>query len=129
MEFLRAQDGNYYFMEINARLQVEHPVSEMLTGIDIVKGQLEIASGEKLGLGQEEVEMKGHAIEARVYAEDPVSFQPSPGPIEKLRLPEETESLRIDHALEQGGTVPPYYDPLLAKVIGWGPTRDRKSVV
>jgi len=127
MEFLRAQNGNYYFMEINARLQVEHPVSEMLTGIDIVKSQLEIASGEKLGLGQEEVEMKGHAIEARVYAEDPVSFQPSPGPLKKLRLPEETKSLRIDHALEQGGTVPPYYDPLLAKVIGWGPTRPESA--
>jgi len=127
MEFLRAENGNYYFMEINARLQVEHPVSEMLTGIDIVKGQLEIASGEKLGLGQEEVVMKGHAIEARVYAEDPVSFQPSPGLLKKLRLPDETEFLRIDHALEQGGTVPPYYDPLLAKVIAWGSTRSESS--
>jgi acetyl/propionyl-CoA carboxylase alpha subunit len=127
MEFLRAENGNYYFMEINARLQVEHPVSEMLTGIDIVKGQLEIASGEKLGIAQEEVVMKGHAIEARVYAEDPVSFQPSPGPIEELRLPEETESLRIDHALEQGGSVPPYYDPLLAKVIARGTTRSESS--
>ena len=123
MEFLRAENGNYYFMEINARLQVEHPVSEMLTGIDIVKSQLEIASGEKLALIQEEIKIKGHAIEARVYAEDPVSFQPSPGSIKKLSLPEETESLRIDHALEQGGSVPPYYDPLLAKVIAWAPTR------
>lgn len=123
IEGLRSESGDYYFMEINARLQVEHPVTEFLTGVDIVKSQLRIASGEKLPLTQEEVKMEGHAIEARVYAEDPVSFQPSPGTIEELRLPEETEYLRIDHALEKGGAVPPYYDPLLAKVIAWAPTR------
>lgn len=123
IEGLRSENGDYYFMEINARLQVEHPVTEFMTGVDIVKSQLRIASGEKLSLTQDEVRMEGHAIEARVYAEDPVSFQPSPGIIKKLRLPGETKHLRIDHALEEGGSVPPYYDPLLAKVIAWAPTR------
>jgi len=127
MEFLRSEDGNYYFMEINARLQVEHPVTEFLTGIDIVKSQLRIASGEKLELAQKDIKMKGYAIEARVYAEDPVSFEPSPGTIKKLRLPEETKQLRIDHALEENATVPPFYDPLLAKVIAWGSTRSEAS--
>lgn len=123
MEFLRSQGGVYYFMEINARLQVEHPVTEFLTGVDIVKAQLSIASGEALSIRQEDVEMKGHAIEARVYAEDPVTFQPSPGTIGKLRLPPETTFLRIDHSLEEKGVVPPYYDPLLAKVVAWGENR------
>ncbi len=124
MEYLRSEDGSYYFMEVNARLQVEHPVTEFLTGIDIVQKQLTIASGQGLEIGQEDVEMKGHAIEARVYAEDPVSFCPSPGIITKLDFPLlDAKTLRIDHAIEEGGTVPPYYDPLLAKVIAWGPTR------
>jgi len=123
IEGLRSQAGDYYFMEINARLQVEHPVTELLTGVDIVKTQLQIASGEKLALKQDQVSVKGHAIEARVYAEDPVSFQPSPGTIKRLVLPGEKETLRIDHALEEGGVVPPYYDPLLAKVITWAPSR------
>lgn len=124
MEFLRSGDGNFYFMEVNARLQVEHPVTEFLTGIDIVKSQLRIASGEKLDLQQEEVKFQGHSIEARVYAEDPVSFAPSPGTIQKVRLPElDGRYLRIDHAIEDGSRVPPFYDPLLAKVISWGPNR------
>lgn len=123
MEFLRSEDGNYYFMEINARLQVEHPVSEMITGVDIVENQLRIASGEEIGLKQDDIEMKGHAIEARVYAEDPATFQPSPGNIRTLKFPENLEYIRIDHALEEGGAVPPFYDPLLAKVIAYGPTR------
>ncbi len=124
MEFLRSAEGNFYFMEVNARLQVEHPVTEFLTGIDIVKGQLRIASGEKLNLQQEEVKFQGHSIEARVYAEDPVSFAPSPGMIQKVRFPEmDGRYLRIDHAIEEGGRVPPFYDPLLAKVISWGPNR------
>ena len=127
MEFLRSEHGVYYFMEINARLQVEHPVTEFTTGIDIVKTQLEIAAGERLQFGQEDITMKGHAIEARVYAEDPVSFQPSPGTIKNLRLPEETEYLRIDHALEENAAVPPFYDPLLAKVIAAGSTRSEAS--
>jgi acetyl/propionyl-CoA carboxylase alpha subunit len=124
MEFLRSEDGNFYFMEVNARLQVEHPVSEFLTGVDIVKSQLRIASGEKIGLQQEEIKLQGHSIEARIYAEDPVSFSPSPGTIEKLRLPiTDGKYLRIDHAIEEGGSVPPFYDPLLAKVISWGSNR------
>ena len=124
MEFLRSADGNYYFMEINARLQVEHPVSEFLTGIDIVEEQLKIASGEKLDIGQKDVSFNGYSIEARVYAEDPVSFCPSPGTITRLRIPEvDGKHLRIDHAMDEGGAVPPYYDPLLAKVISWGESR------
>lgn len=124
VEFLRSGEGKYYFMEINARLQVEHPVTEFVTGLDIVKAQLEIASGQKLEIEQDDVKLNGHAIEARVYAEDPVTFFPSPGQITKLVLPStDNGRLRIDHALQEGGVVPPYYDPLLAKVIAWGPSR------
>lgn len=123
LEYLRAGDGNYYFMEINARLQVEHPVTEYLTGIDIVKQQLAIASGEALGIAQEDVRFDGHAIEARVYAEDPETFIPSPGTISALTFPAEDSKVRIDHALEVDTSVPPYYDPLLAKVIAWGDDR------
>lgn len=124
-EGLRSEDGKYYFMEVNARLQVEHPVTEMLTGIDIVRCQLEIASGEKLTLAQSDVGMSGHAIEARVYAEDPETFFPSPGVITELHLPMEDRNLRIDHALAPNTPVPPYYDPLLAKVISWEATREQ----
>ncbi len=127
IEGLRSKAGDYFFMEINARLQVEHPVTEFLTGVDIVQTQLKIASGEKMALSQEAVKMVGHAIEARVYAEDPVTFQPSPGVIEKLHLPQEGRDLRIDHALEEGGSVPPFYDPLLAKVIAWSETREQAT--
>jgi acetyl-CoA carboxylase biotin carboxylase subunit len=123
VEYLRSEDGNYYFMEINARLQVEHAVTEMMTGIDIVRCQLEIAAGEELRFEQQHVETKGHAIEARIYAEDPVTFIPSPGIITELVLPQTNEHLRIDHALEKSVMVPPFYDPLLAKVISWGQTR------
>ncbi|MBI5602569.1 MAG: ATP-grasp domain-containing protein [Deltaproteobacteria bacterium] len=123
IEGLRSGDGHYYFMEINARLQVEHPVTEFLTGIDIVKSQLQIAAGERLPFRQEEIIRQGHAIEARVYAEDPETFFPSPGTITFLHLPEANRNLRIDHALAAPMTVPPYYDPLLAKVIAWDQTR------
>lgn len=123
LEGLRAANGEYYFMEVNARLQVEHPVSEYLTGVDIVRLQLEIASGEALGLSQDDISFSGHAIEARVYAEDPDTFFPSPGTIEKVVLPELSENLRVDHALADGCTVPPYYDPMLAKVIAWDQNR------
>lgn len=123
IEFLRAQDGSFYFMEVNARLQVEHPVTEMVTGTDIVKHQLKIASGERLEMKQEDVRLNGHAIEARVYAENPITFCPSPGTIEKLSLPTPSANVRIDHALEEGFVVSPYYDPLLAKIIVWGKSR------
>jgi acetyl-CoA carboxylase biotin carboxylase subunit len=124
LEFLRSGEGNYYFMEVNARLQVEHPVTEYLTGIDIVQQQLAIASGEVLGVAQEDVQFNGHAIEARVYAEDPETFIPSPGTITRLSLPAADPHLRIDHALQENTIVPPYYDPLLAKVIAWGKDRN-----
>lgn len=124
IEFLRSDNGKYYFMEINARLQVEHPVTEYLTGIDIVKQQLLIASGEKLTFTQEDIRFDGHSIEARVYAEDPETFIPSPGTITSLGLPEQENGLRIDHALAENVAVPPYYDPLLAKVITWGSDRN-----
>ena len=127
LEGLRSAQGDYYFMEVNARLQVEHPVSEYLTGTDIVRHQLEIASGQGLPFSQEDVSFRGHAIEARVYAEDPETFFPSPGTISKIVLPAESENLRVDHALADGCTVPPYYDPMLAKVVAWD--RDRPSAV
>lgn len=124
MEFLRSAEGHFFFMEVNARLQVEHPVTEFLTGIDIVERQLRIAAGEQLEIRQADVTLRGHAIEARIYAEDPVSFCPSPGTITHLQLPPtDPACLRIDHALAAGAAVPPYYDPLLAKVIAWGETR------
>lgn len=123
LEGLRSEDGHYYFMEVNARLQVEHGVSEMLTGTDVVRCQLEIASNEPLRFRQEDIRMRGHAIEARVYAEDPNTFLPSPGKITELRLPDAGAYLRVDHALQNNSSVPPYYDPLLAKVIAWGQDR------
>ena len=126
IEFLRSEDGNYYFMEVNARIQVEHPVTELITGMDIVKCQLDIASGKRLDITQEDVLFDGHAIEARIYAEDPVSFLPHPGTISKLRFPIIRKvKTRFEHALEEGMNVSPYYDPMLAKVVAWGSTRER----
>ena len=119
MEFLRSGTGNFYFMEVNARLQVEHPVSEFVTGHDIVQWQLRIADGESLMFAQDDVRLTGHSIEARCYAEEPGTFRPSPGTIKGLHLPTMGRHVRIDHALEVGGAVPPYYDPLIAKVISW----------
>lgn len=126
IEYLRSGDGRFYFMEINARIQVEHPVTEFITGTDIVRIQLEVAAGKRLGIAQEDVRFDGHAIQARVYAEDPVSFMPSPGVISKLRFPVIRKiKTRFDHALEEGAAVSPFYDPMLAKVIVWGSTRER----
>ncbi len=125
IEFLRSNDGHYYFMEINARLQVEHPVTEYVTGFDLVKWQILIASGKRLDFTQQDVTLSGHAIEARVYAEDPETFIPSPGTIKDLKFPEHNPKIRIDHALKENTAVPPYYDPLLAKVIAWGKERAR----
>lgn len=124
MEFLRSPEGHFYFMEVNARLQVEHPVTEFVTGIDIVKHQIKIASGERLEFKQEEVQFQGYSIEARVYAEDPTTFAPSPGVIQKVCFPHiDGRYIRIDHAIKEGSKVPPFYDPLLAKVISWGMNR------
>lgn len=123
LEGLRTKSGAHYFMEVNARLQVEHPVSEFLTGVDIVRQQLEVAMGGELPWSQDEINTQGHAIEARIYAEDPETFYPSPGVISRIVLPPTSERLRVDHALADGCTVPPYYDPMLAKVIAYDETR------
>ncbi|NOU28206.1 MAG: ATP-grasp domain-containing protein, partial [Polyangiaceae bacterium] len=125
-EFIADAEGNLFFLEVNARLQVEHPVTEMVTGLDLVELQLRVASGEKLpDLSQ--VQKRGHSIEARVYAEDPKKgFIPKPGPIETLTWPngeEQTATLRIESGVHAGSKVTPYYDPMVAKVVVWGETR------
>ncbi len=120
---LRA-DG-FYFMEMNTRLQVEHPVTEMITGLDLVELQLRVAAGEPLPFAQGDLTIQGHAVEARVYAEDPENdFLPSTGKLWALRLPEETGGIRIDSGVAEGGAVTPFYDPMIAKVIAHGATRD-----
>ncbi len=120
---LRA-DG-FYFMEMNTRLQVEHPVTEMITGLDLVELQLRVAAGEPLPFAQGDLTIQGHAVEARVYAEDPENdFLPSTGKLWALRLPEETGSIRVDSGVGEGGAVTPFYDPMIAKVIAHGATRD-----
>ncbi|MBR0937266.1 acetyl/propionyl/methylcrotonyl-CoA carboxylase subunit alpha [Bradyrhizobium jicamae] len=118
-------DGkNVFFIEMNTRLQVEHPVTELITGVDLVEWQLRVASGEALPLKQEEIGLNGHAIEARVYAENPQkNFMPSVGRIKTWRTPPEAEGLRIDAGYRSGDNVSPYYDAMLAKVIAWAPTR------
>jgi 3-methylcrotonyl-CoA carboxylase alpha subunit len=114
-----------FFIEMNTRLQVEHPVTELITGIDLVEWQLRVAFGEKLPLAQDEIKLNGHAIEARVYAENPhKNFMPSVGRIRTWRLPEPTNGLRIDAGYREGDAVSPHYDAMLAKVIAWAPTRD-----
>ncbi len=124
VEFIANQDGSFYFMEMNTRLQVEHPVTEMITGIDLVEWQLRVASGEPLPLGQDQLEFDGHAIEARIYAEDPErGFLPSTGRLVHLAPPAETEHVRIDTGVEQGDEITPHYDPMIAKLIVWGDDR------
>jgi acetyl-CoA carboxylase biotin carboxylase subunit len=122
VEFLMAPDKGFYFLEMNTRLQVEHPITEMTTGRDIVKEQLAIASGEPISFSQPEVGLSGHAIEMRIYAEDPVRFLPSPGTISGLTWPED-EHVRVDTGVVQGVAVTPFYDPLIAKLCVWGPDR------
>ncbi|HYW61697.1 MAG TPA: acetyl/propionyl/methylcrotonyl-CoA carboxylase subunit alpha [Bradyrhizobium sp.] len=119
-------DGkDVFFIEMNTRLQVEHPVTELITGIDLVEWQLRVAFGEKLPLRQDEIRLHGHAIEARVYAENPhKNFMPSVGKIRTWRTPVEIDGLRIDAGYRQGDTVSPHYDAMLAKVIAWAPTRE-----
>ncbi|WP_213775408.1 acetyl-CoA carboxylase biotin carboxylase subunit [Bradyrhizobium sp. dw_78] len=118
-------DGNdVFFIEMNTRLQVEHPVTELITGTDLVEWQLRVAFGEKLPLTQDQITLNGHAIEARVYAENPQkNFMPSVGRIKTWRTPEAVDGLRIDAGYREGDTVSPYYDAMLAKVIAWAPTR------
>ncbi|MCS6957602.1 MAG: acetyl-CoA carboxylase biotin carboxylase subunit [Aquificaceae bacterium] len=121
VEFLLDQDGNFYFMEMNGRIQVEHPVTEMVYGIDLVEWQIRIARGEKLS--KERPQKVGYAIECRINAEDPNTFLPSPGKVEELYLPG-GYGIRVDTHLYCGYTVPPYYDSLLAKLVCWGKTRE-----
>jgi acetyl-CoA carboxylase biotin carboxylase subunit len=123
VEFLMAPDKSFYFLEMNTRLQVEHPITEMTTGIDIVREQLAIAAGEPLSFAQHDVGLDGHAVEMRIYAEDPVRFLPSPGTISVYKAPE-GEGVRIDSGVTEGVTVTPFYDPLLAKLCVWGPDRE-----
>jgi acetyl-CoA carboxylase biotin carboxylase subunit len=127
VEFLLDASGEFYFLEMNTRLQVEHPVTEMVTGLDLVRAQLEIAQGERLGSEFDDVEPQGHAIELRLYAEDPYhGFVPSPGTIRRLRWPE-GPGVRNDSGVYEGAEVPIHYDPLLAKLIVWG--RDREQAM
>ena len=121
-EFLY-EDGSFYFIEMNTRIQVEHPVTEMITGIDIVAQQLRIADGEALEISQDMIKLRGHAIECRINAEDPDTFMPSPGTVEHFHAPG-GNSVRVDSHLYSGYKVPPYYDSLIGKVITWGETRD-----
>jgi acetyl-CoA carboxylase biotin carboxylase subunit len=122
VEFLVASDGSFYFIEMNTRIQVEHPVTEMLTGIDIVREQVRIASGEPLGYKQKDVEFRGHAIECRINAEDPEHFTPSPGTITAW-LPPGGPGVRVDSHMAPGAVVTPYYDSLIAKIIVHGRNR------
>jgi 3-methylcrotonyl-CoA carboxylase alpha subunit len=128
VEFIAERDGRFYFMEMNTRLQVEHPVTEMITGLDLVEWQLRIACGEALPLSQQQVSVSGHAIEARIYAEDPArSFLPVAGRIEHLRLPRQDTHVRVDSGVQAGDEVGVHYDPMIAKLIAWD--RDRASAL
>ncbi|MEO8208108.1 MAG: acetyl-CoA carboxylase biotin carboxylase subunit, partial [Chloroflexota bacterium] len=123
LEFLVDQEGNPFFIEINCRIQVEHPVTESLTGLDLVTTQIRIAAGEPLGLTQSQIQFRGHAIEFRINAEDPAhDFRPSAGVVERYHAPG-GPGIRMDSHLFPGYEVPPYYDSLLGKLIAWGPDR------
>lgn len=123
IEFLVDEQKNFYFLEMNTRLQVEHPVTEEITGIDLVKEQLRVAAGERLGYTQQDIQRNGHAIEVRIYAEDPKTFFPSPGTITAFQLPE-GEGVRNETAVTNGIAVTPFYDPMIAKLITKGDTRE-----
>jgi 3-methylcrotonyl-CoA carboxylase alpha subunit len=126
VEFLLEEHGGFYFMEMNTRLQVEHPVTEMITGLDLVEWQLRVACGEPLPLAQEAVRIHGHAFEARVYAEDPDNdFLPATGTLDFLRPPEESRHVRVDTGVCQGDEISVYYDPMIAKLIVWDESRER----
>ncbi|MGW4826624.1 acetyl-CoA carboxylase biotin carboxylase subunit [Amycolatopsis japonica] len=124
MEFLLDEDQRYWFMEMNARIQVEHPVTEMITGVDLVREQIRVAAGERLLFEQADVRLTGHAIEVRINAEDPArDFAPAPGRLEDYRLPA-GPGVRVDSACGPGDGISPHYDSMIAKVIVWAPTRD-----
>jgi len=122
MEFLLGADGELFFLEMNTRLQVEHPVTEAVTGVDLAQAQIRIAAGEGLPCAQEQLTWSGHAIEARVNAEDPEQdFRPAPGIVKRFRI--QGEGVRVDTHLADGARISPLYDSLMAKVIAHGPTR------
>jgi len=124
VEFLLDENNNFYFLEMNTRLQVEHPVTELITGTDLVELQIRVARGEALAIQQEDLKIKGHALELRVYAEDPLNdFLPSVGHLNVYQLPV-GEGIRVDNGFEQGMDIPIYYDPMLAKLITYGQTRE-----
>ena len=127
IEFLLDKDKNFYFMEMNTRIQVEHPVTEMVTGLDLIKEQITIAAGEPLRFKQKDIKISGHAIECRLNAEDPSrNFMPCPGKIEYLHLPG-GNGIRIDSAIFSGYVIPPYYDSMIAKIIVFA--KDRASAI
>jgi acetyl-CoA carboxylase biotin carboxylase subunit len=128
IEFLVDADRNFYFMEMNTRIQVEHPISEAITGINLVQEQIRVAAGEILRYSQRDIVFRGHSIECRINAEDPEKdFRPCPGTIERLHVPG-GQGVRVDSAIYQGYTIPPDYDSLLAKLIVWAPTREEAIV-
>lgn len=122
IEFLVDRQQNFYFLEMNTRLQVEHPVTEEITGLDLVEEQLKVAAGQRLSFKREDIQRKGHAIEVRIYAEDPKTFYPSPGKITEFQLPH-GEGIRNECSIEAGSQVTPFYDPMIGKLIAWGTTR------
>ena len=125
VEFIANQDGSFYFMEMNTRLQVEHPVTEMITGQDLVEWQLRVAAGQPLPLAQEQLQIRGHALEARIYAEDAnKGFLPSTGKLIRLSPPAESINVRVDTGVEEGDEITPFYDPMIAKLIVWDEHRD-----
>jgi acetyl/propionyl-CoA carboxylase alpha subunit len=124
IEFLLDKDGRFYFMEMNTRIQVEHPVTELVAGVDLIKEQLRVAAGERLRFTQSNIKLRGHAIECRINAEDPeMNFRPCPGRVTLYHLPG-GPGVRIDSAAYQGYQIPPYYDSLIAKLIVWDESRD-----
>jgi acetyl-CoA carboxylase biotin carboxylase subunit len=129
IEFLYTGEGEFYFMEMNTRIQVEHPVTEMITGVDLIKEMIRIAANEKMTLRQKDVVTKGHAIECRINAEDPErGFAPSPGLV-TLFAPPGGRNVRVDSHVYSGYKIPPYYDSLLAKLIVWGADRQEAIAV